>query len=63
LLGAQLGFVGVLHTWGRQLQWHPHIHYLVPGGGLRPDGKMWRRCRLLTTSTGSAAAPSPSPGQ
>lgn len=45
LLGAQLGFVGVLHTWGRQLQWHPHVHYLVPGGGLRPDGKKWRRCR------------------
>jgi hypothetical protein len=43
LLGAQLGFVGVLHTWGRQLQWHPHIHYIVPGGGLRPDGKKWRR--------------------
>lgn len=45
LLGAQLGFVGVLHTWGRQLQWHPHIHYIVPGGGLRPDGRKWRRCR------------------
>jgi hypothetical protein len=45
LLGADLGFVGVLHTWGRQLQWHPHVHYIVPGGGLRPDGKKWRRCR------------------
>lgn len=45
LLGAQLGFTGVLHTWGRQLQWHPHIHYIVPGGGLRPDGQKWRRCR------------------
>jgi hypothetical protein len=45
LLGAQLGFVGVLHTWGRQLQWHPHIHYMVPGGGLRADGRKWRRCR------------------
>lgn len=41
LLGAQLGFVGVLHTWGRQLQRHPHIHYIVPGGGLSPDGKKW----------------------
>lgn len=45
LLGAQLGLVGVLHTWGRQLQWHPHVHYIVPGGGLRPDGKKWRRTR------------------
>jgi len=41
LLGGELGFVGVLHTWGRQLQHHPHVHYLVPGGGLRPDGKKW----------------------
>ena len=45
LLGAQLGFVGVLHTWGRQLQWHPHLHYLVPGGGLREDRRKWRKCR------------------
>lgn len=41
LLGAELGFVGVLHTWGRQLQHHPHVHYLVPGGGLRADGQKW----------------------
>ena len=41
LLGAELGFVGVLHTWGRQLQHHPHVHYIVPGGGLRADGKKW----------------------
>jgi hypothetical protein len=41
LLGAELGFVGVLHTWGRQLQHHPHVHYIVPGGGLSPDGKKW----------------------
>jgi hypothetical protein len=44
LLGAELGFVGVLHTWGRQLQLHPHVHYIVPGGGLRPDGQ-WRAAR------------------
>ncbi len=37
LLGAELGFVGVLHTWGRQLQHHPHVHFVVPGGGLRGD--------------------------
>jgi hypothetical protein len=41
LLGAELGFVGVLHTWGRQLQHHPHVHYIVPGGGLRSDGRKW----------------------
>jgi hypothetical protein len=44
-LGAQLGAVAVLHTWGRQLQHHPHLHLIVPGGGLQPDGKRWRRCR------------------
>jgi hypothetical protein len=32
LLGAALGFVGILHTWGRQLQLHPHVHFIVPGG-------------------------------
>ena len=40
-LGAELGFVGVLHTWGRRLQHHPHVHFVVPGGGLRADGKKW----------------------
>ena len=37
-LELELGFVGVLHTWTRQLIYHPHIHYLVPGGGLTPTG-------------------------
>src|SRR5690606_2023287 len=45
LLGAELGFVGVLHTWGRQLQLHPHVHYIVPGGGLSPDGRKWIAAR------------------
>lgn len=45
LLGGELGFVGVLHTWGRQLQHHPHVHYIVPGGGLRADGKKWLAVR------------------
>lgn len=40
-LGAQLGMLGVLHTWSRTLIFHPHIHYLVPGGGLGPDGRTW----------------------
>jgi hypothetical protein len=35
------GFTGVLHTWGRQLQYHPHIHYIVPGGGLSKDRTTW----------------------
>ena len=35
------GFTGVLHTWGRQLQYHPHIHYIVPGGGLSTDRTTW----------------------
>jgi hypothetical protein len=38
-IGGQIGMVGVLHTWGRNLAYHPHIHYLVPAGGLASDGK------------------------
>jgi hypothetical protein len=40
-LGAQLGMLGVLHTWSRTLLYHPHVHYLIPGGGLSPDGRRW----------------------
>jgi hypothetical protein len=40
-LGGQLGMVGVLHTWTRDLAYHPHVHYLVPGGALSPDGSTW----------------------
>jgi hypothetical protein len=35
------GFFGVLHTWGRDLNYHPHVHYVVPGGGLADDGESW----------------------
>jgi hypothetical protein len=35
------GFFGVLHTWGRDLTYHPHVHYVVPGGGLSDDGESW----------------------
>lgn len=42
-LGAQLGILSVLHTWGRQLQFHPHVHCVVPLGGLRADGRRWCR--------------------
>lgn len=41
LLGAQLGMLGVVHTWSRTLVFHPHIHYLLPGGGLSLDGRTW----------------------
>jgi hypothetical protein len=44
-LGAEIGFIAVLHTWGQNLQHHPHIHCLVPGGGLSPDGRRWISCR------------------
>lgn len=40
-LGAQIGGVAVLHTWGQALTHHPHIHCVVPGGGLSPDGTRW----------------------
>ena len=36
---AGCGFFGVLHTWGRTLEYHPHVHYVVPGGGLSADGQ------------------------
>jgi len=40
-LGATLGLLGVLHTWTRTLEYHPHVHYLVPGGGLSLDQRQW----------------------
>ncbi len=40
-LGAKVGALAVLHTWTRTLEWHPHVHMLVPGGGLGPDGRSW----------------------
>ena len=44
-LGAEIGFLAVLHTWGQNLQHHPHVHCVVPGGGLSPDGSRWVSCR------------------
>ena len=38
---ARCGFFGVLHTWGRTLEYHPHVHYVVPGGALSDDGTRW----------------------
>jgi hypothetical protein len=44
-LGAEIGFFAVLHTWGQNLIHHPHLHCVVPGGGLSPDGERWIACR------------------
>jgi hypothetical protein len=44
-LGAELGMLGVIHTCGRQLQHHPHLHFIIPGGGLRADQRKWRKTR------------------
>ncbi|HTY93179.1 MAG TPA: IS91 family transposase [Steroidobacteraceae bacterium] len=43
-LGAEIGMIAVLHTWGQTLVHHPHVHCIVPGGGLTPDGR-WLACR------------------
>jgi len=40
-LGAEIGFFGILHTWGQNLLFHPHIHCVIPGGGLSPDQSHW----------------------
>jgi len=44
-LGAEIGFFAVLHTWGQNLLHHPHLHCVVPGGGISPDGTRWIPCR------------------
>jgi Putative transposase/Transposase zinc-binding domain len=44
-LGAKIGFFAVLHTWGEALQAHPHLHCVVPGGGLSADNSQWIACR------------------
>jgi len=44
-LGAEIGFFAVLHTWGQNLTHHPHLHCVVPGGGLCADGQRWIACR------------------
>ena len=44
-LGAQIGFLAVLHTWSQNLLHHPHIHCVVPAGGIAPDGSRWIPCR------------------
>jgi hypothetical protein len=44
-VGGTLGMVGVLQTWTRDLRYHPHVHYLIPGGGIAPNAKTWLPAR------------------
>ena len=44
-LGAKIGFLAILHTWGQNLSLHPHLHCVIPGGGLSPDGWRWVSCK------------------
>jgi len=44
-LGAEVGFIAVLHTWSQTLMDHPHLHCIVTGGGLSPEGKRWTPCK------------------
>src|ERR1051325_2562036 len=44
-LGARIGITSVLHTWGSALTHHPHVHMIVPGGGISLDGERWVACR------------------
>jgi hypothetical protein len=44
-LGARIGLTAVLHSWGSALTHHPHVHIIVPGGGISPDGRRWIACR------------------
>lgn len=44
-MGARVGMTSVLHTWGSALTHHPHIHMIVPGGGMSPDGTRWVSCK------------------
>jgi hypothetical protein len=64
-LGAEIGVVAVLHSWGQTLQHHPHVHCLVPGGGLSADGTRWiaSRAGLLPAGAGPlGSVPSAIPG-
>jgi hypothetical protein len=49
-LGGAIGFLAVLHTWGQNLHLHPHIHCVVPGGGISPDSSRWIPCRKYRKS-------------
>ena len=56
-LGAEIGFLAILHTWGQNLEHHPHVHCVVPGGGLSPDGSRWVACPAGLLPPGARAQP------
>ena len=65
-LGARIGVIAVLHTWGSALTHHPHIHMIAPGGGISLDSQRWGVVppRVLSGRAGSLApVPAPVPGQ
>ncbi len=56
-LGAEIGFLAVLHTWGQNLLHYPHLHCVVPGGGIAPDGKHWIAWLLPARARAVATVP------
>jgi hypothetical protein len=60
-LGAEVGVVAVLHTWGQTLQHHPHVHCVVPGGGPSLDGTRWIACRPASWASSARSPASRSP--
>ena len=54
-LGARIGVTSVLHTWGSAMTHHPHLHMIVPGGGLAPDGSRWISCKPPCPNWGFSA--------
>ena len=65
-LGARIGITSVLHTWGSALTHHPHVHMIVPGGGISLDGERWVSCRpgfFLPGARALAPVPPAVPGE
>jgi hypothetical protein len=56
-LGAKIGVTAVLHSWGQSLDHHPHVHCIVPAGGISLDGRRWIACRSPTSASSTAARP------
>ena len=56
-LKAKLGFFAILHTWGQKLDLHPHLHCVVPGGGISQDGTRWVPCPRGYSDASQAAQP------
>ena len=56
-LGARIGATAVLHSWGSTMTHHPHVHMIVPGGGISPDGTRWVRCKPGFLPAGAGAVP------